>query len=181
VRHDAEDWQRAPGQGRYARPERERRFLVADGAPSGGAARLIEDTYLDGLRLRLRRVSHGGRTVHKLTQKVRPDETDPAEVLLTNMYLSAQEFARLLTLPGATLVKTRTLVAGINHTFAVDDFQGPLAGLRLVEVEVADLAEPVDLPAWVGREVTHDDRFSGGSLARLEAAAARQLIDRVRH
>ena len=35
------------------------------------------------------------------------------------------------------------------------------------------------LPDWLGPEVTHDDRFSGGSLARLDEPAARELLDEV--
>lgn len=176
MRRDAGDWQRAPGRGRYAKPERERRFLTAGDPPPGEAARLIEDRYLDGLRLRLRRVTQDGRAVHKLTQKVRPDESNPAEVLLTNIYLSAQEYARLLALPGSTLVKSRKLVVDPTHTFAIDDFQGPLAGLRLAEVEVTDLDEPLDLPSWLGEEVTRDDRYSGGRLASLDEHQARELL-----
>ena len=71
-------WQREPGLGSYARAERERRFLVRCDPPVLHDSRTVEDRYLDGTRLRLRHVSAGGRSVWKLTQKVRVDETDPA-------------------------------------------------------------------------------------------------------
>jgi CYTH domain-containing protein len=171
------DWKREPGRGKYARFERERRFFVRDGVPPlGEAARLIEDRYLDATCLRLRRVTWQGQAVHKLTQKVRPNGSDPAEVLITNMYLSATEYARLFTLSGADLVKARAVIPTATHDFVVDEFQGPLQGLRLAEVEVMDLAESVDLPEWLGDEVTHDDRFSGGRLAVADDRQFREML-----
>ncbi len=177
VLSNAIDWERQPGRGKYARPERERRFLIEDEVPPGEAARLIEDRYLDGLRLRLRRVTRGGQSVYKLTQKVRPAESDPSEVLITNMYLSEREYARLSMLPGSVVVKTRAVVAASTHDFVIDEFQRPLHGLRLAEVEVGDLDEHLDLPTWLRHEVTYDDRFSGGHLALLDEEQLRELLN----
>jgi CYTH domain-containing protein len=176
VHGDATDWAREPGQGSYARPERERRFLTTGAVPEGDAARLIEDRYLEGLRLRLRRVSGGGRCVHKLTQKVRMNDRDPSEVLITNMYLTEPEYAVLLALPGRPVVKMRSVVTAEANQFVVDEFQGRLQGLRMAEVEVRDLADRLRLPGWLGREVTHDDRFSGGQLAVADEAALQEML-----
>jgi len=60
-------------EGKYARVERERRFLLA-GSPSASAVtarRRITDRYLPGTRLRLRRVENldSGAREYKLTQK----------------------------------------------------------------------------------------------------------------
>jgi hypothetical protein len=41
-------------------------------------------------------------------------------------------------------------------------------------------ARPDALPEWLGPEVTADDRFSGGSLARLDEASAAALLGEVR-
>lgn len=86
-----DDWRRSPGTGRYAQRELERRFLVTGEVPAGEAQRLIEDRYLDGTTLRLRRVTVETECVWKLTQKVRLDAQDPAIVSITNMYLTAAE------------------------------------------------------------------------------------------
>ena len=170
-------WLREPGLGSYARRERERRFLVRADPPCLRDTRTVEDRYLDGTRLRLRHVHAGGRSVWKLTQKVRVDEADPADVRLTNTYLLEEEHARLSALPGRTLVKTRSACGG---GFVLDVFGGRLAGLRLAEVEVADLSAALVLPVWLGPEVTSDDRFSGGSLSRLDDASAKELLAEVR-
>lgn len=177
VPSDATEWFREPGRGKYARPERERRFLVARSVPVGEAARLIEDRYLEGMSLRLRRVTQDRRSVHKLTQKVRTEASDPSEVLVTNMYLSEGEYSRLSALPGHVVVKTRTVVATMSHHFAVDEFHERLRGLRLAEVEVTDLAEPLDLPEWLLAEVSHDDRFSGGNLALTDAGQLTEMLN----
>jgi CYTH domain-containing protein len=170
------DPRREPGRGRYARSERERRFLVRGTPPTGTSERLIEDRYLEGTTLRLRRVTWDEGAVFKLTQKVRPDAADPSHVLITNVYLTEDEHARLSALPALVVVKTRTAVPTPSQVFAVDVFHGRLEGLRLAEVELDDLSEPLHLPSWLGREVTHDDRFSGGALAATPAHDVARLL-----
>ena len=151
------DWLRSPGQGAYARPERERRFLLA-GLPGGlGPGRRIEDRYLDGTTLRLRRVEADGLVVCKLTQKVRTGE-GPAQVALTNLYLTEDEHRRLSVLPGADLVKVRR---PWRDGLVVDEHTGPLAGLVLAELEVADLTAPLPPVPGLDREVTADERWTG--------------------
>ncbi|HVT21166.1 MAG TPA: hypothetical protein VHE57_07255 [Mycobacteriales bacterium] len=170
-----QEWRRTPGAGRYAHPERERRFVVSGEFPAAEQTWLIEDRYIDGTSLRLRRVSVGGEAVWKLTQKVRPNPDDPASVSITNVYLTAEEYGRLATLPAATLRKVRHVCAVDGTPFVVDVFDGDLAGLRLAEVEVADHTAPIELPGWLGEEVTYDDRYSGGRLARMTPAEIKAL------
>ncbi len=173
---DASDWRREPGRGKYARHERERRFLVRSEPPTLHASRRIEDRYLDGTRLRLRHVRAREQSVYKLTQKVRIDELDPAAVFVTNIYLSADEYLRLSTLAGSTVAKTRSVCPTDTHRFVVDAFHGRLEGLRLAEVEVHDLSERLAVPDWVGPEVTHDNRFSGGYLAAASEDEVKALL-----
>ena len=178
---DPRRWDRQPGDGAYARCERERRFLVRGDPVSAEPSRLIEDRYLTGTTLRLRRMTVGAESVWKLTQKVRPlDADDPSDVRITNTYLSAEEHALLSSLPGVVLTKTRSLHPSGRHVLVVDEFLGRLRGLRLAELEVRELDEPVRLPDWIGREVTRDDRFSGGRLAAADDQQVRQLLEEVR-
>jgi adenylate cyclase len=115
--------------------------------------------------LRLRHVAVGADSVYKLTQKVRVRDEDPAELAITNVYLSPEEHALLAALPASTISKTRSVHAVGEHDFVVDAFHGRLSGLRLAEIEVEDLRAPLPIPAWLGQEVTHDNRYSGGFLA----------------
>ena len=164
---------------KYARPEFERRFLLAT-RPDGPAVRTlaIEDRYLVGTRIRLRRMSilaTGAEVaeadIFKLTQKVPAPEGGPG--LITTMYLTRAEHAALSALPAACLRKTRLSVP----PFGVDLFEGALAGLVIAEAEFSDEEAMVSFvpPPLVLAEVTRDERFTGGRVAvagRPEIAAA---------
>lgn len=175
-----EEWRRTPSLGKYAKPERERRFLVATMPATSEPPWLIEDRYLDGTSLRLRRVSVGDECVFKLTQKVRLVRDDPAEVAATNMYLTVEEYERLLQLPSAVIEKRRHISPWQEWTYVVDEFLGRLEGLRLAEIEVLSVETPMRLPSWTGREVTHDERFSGGALARAGDNQIEELLNKSR-
>lgn len=174
--HQKGDWRRTPGIGEYAQPERERRFLVRYQPDPAQAGRLIEDSYILGTTLRLRRVTVGTETTLKLTQKVRVHPDSPAEVALTNMYLTEPEYGLLAQLPARQVHKTRRACVAEGTRFAVDEFHGPLTGLVMAEVEVGSLDAALPRPDWLGAEVTHDDRFSGGSLAALNGPEAIALL-----
>lgn len=165
------DWSRQPGRGRYAQPEFERRFRVRE-LPAGlDAGRRIEDRYVVGTTLRLRRVSADGLVVHKLTQKVR--RGGPGHVALTNLYLTAEEHAATTVLPAHPLVKHRHRW---GDRWVVDVFAGPLEGLVLAEIELLAPDEDLPLPGWLGVEVTEDERFSGGALAAAGPADLARLL-----
>jgi len=133
----------------------------------------IEDRYLRGTRLRLRTVREEGLVpVRKLGQKVRPDQDHPSTVEHTTMYLDEVESSALAALPGDALIKTRTLKPLQGLTVAVDVFAGPLTGLVLAEVDLGDTGLlPSSGPPliWLA-EVTDDERFTGGHLARTSSA-----------
>jgi len=159
-------------EGKYARIERERRFLLAEApdASALGARRRITDRYLTGTRLRLRRVDwEDGRSPgseFKFTQKLAAGRPGHVRGLITNIYLSADEYEVLAVLPADVLCKARFSAPPL----AVDIFEPPLHGLVLAEAEFSTDAAALSfaLPAAVVAEVTDDARFSGGSLARAD-------------
>ncbi len=57
------------------------------------------------------------------------------------------------------LEKIRHWVRHGGHVWEIDVFQGDNAGLILAEVELDDVAEAVELPPWIGAEVSHDIRY----------------------
>ncbi len=172
----APNWSRQPGAGRYAQLERERRWLLTEMPAQAKEPRLIEDRYITGTRLRLRRVEADSQVVYKFCQKVRPDDGDPSTVAITNIYLAEPEYERLCQLPASILRKTRRFWQVGQHTFAIDKFHGDLAGLLMAEIELPDLAQGLPLPAPIGKEVTTDDRFSGGYLAQATPDQKAQLL-----
>jgi hypothetical protein len=83
--------------GKYARIERERRFLLT-GLPFGeqpADGRKIVDHYLTGTTLRLRCVLRPGGDQYKLTQKIPAAQLGPVQGLITNIYLSKAEYDQL--------------------------------------------------------------------------------------
>jgi len=170
---------RRPGNGRHAHPEREQRWLL--GAVPDGVRPLCEitDRYLTGTSLRIRRVEGADGVVHKLTQKIRPAADDPGLVMLTTMYLPEEEVSALGDLPGSEVRKTRWRLELDGRQLAVDQFRDHLDGLVLAETELAVHEDRLPLPAFAIRDVTDDDRFSGGSLATADEAQVRALLAEV--
>ncbi|MEU1204097.1 hypothetical protein [Nocardia sp. NPDC005825] len=165
VNADVANWLRRPGLGKYAKIESERRFLLTGIPADASDPRFIEDRYIRGTRLRLRRVQVGSQVVYKLCQKVRPDENTPSTAAITNIYLDEAEYNQLCRLPAATLRKTRHVWQVSHHTFVVDEFHDDLTSLVLAEIELPESPSELYLPTPIGKEVTADERFTGGYLA----------------
>jgi CYTH domain-containing protein/CHAD domain-containing protein len=69
---------------------------------------------------------------------------------------------------GRRLLKTRHLIPlGGGLQVELDAFEGVLEGLAVAEIEFADVRQSREFepPAWLGEEVTGDERYSGQSLA----------------
>jgi CYTH domain-containing protein len=159
---------------KYARVEIERRFLLA-GVPEDVeviAVDEIHDRYLDGTRLRLRRMARaGGATQLKLTQKLPEPDGGARQGALTTIYLSEIEHAAIARVPAAELRKSRLSIA----PYGVDVFHGALKGLHLAEAEFTTLQDAAALvpAAFCRAEVTSDRRFTGGELARADREQVR--------
>jgi hypothetical protein len=166
---------------KYAQVERERRFLLAAPPPGVPTRRtLIEDRYLRGMRLRLRRMTDldgpAGSVTFKLTQKIPAPDGSPG--LITTIYLSAAEYAAFTLIPANLLRKVRLSYPPLG----VDVFEGPLDGLVMAEAEFDDPAGEAQFaaPTQAIAEVTTDVRFSGGRLVGLTAADLAELLDAFR-
>lgn len=150
---------------KYAKFEVERRWLVEPGAAKSlkdGRAREIEDLYLPGTGLRLRKVSEPGvQSVFKLCKKYGKSSALCEGV--TNLYLSEAEYLLLRSrLVGEPIKKVRYEVAG----GALDDY-GASQPQAIFEVEFSSEAEAATYtpPAFVGAEVTGNPAYSGARLA----------------
>jgi adenylate cyclase len=53
-----------------------------------------------------------------------------------------------------------------SRTWEIDVFHGANAGLIVAEVELRAEDEVIDLPPWVGAEVSHDPRYFNANLAQ---------------
>ena len=172
---------------KYARVERERRFLLAGLPPEldpGRGFQRFSDLYLAGTRLRLRevRAPDGEVIERKLNQKLPAPDGASGHRISTSVYLDAAEYALLAALPGRRLEKRRHPYAWGGHAFGIDVFAGPLTGLVLAEVELEAEAELAALPVppFARCEVTALPFFTGGALAQENPARvlaeARRLL-----
>ena len=72
------------------------------------------------------------------------------------------------TLPAAQII--RKIRYDVHHhdglVWSVDQFEGPNNGLVLAEIELAHSNQKIELPPWVGEEVTFNPRYRNSRLAR---------------
>lgn len=77
------------------------------------------------------------------------------------------EAAELLNLClGQIIRKTRYIIPHQSHLYEVDVFSGKLQGLVIAEVELSAADEQLELPTWIGKEVTGDSRYYNSDLAK---------------
>tara|TARA_A100001011_G_scaffold253450_1_gene261716 strand:- start:492 stop:959 length:468 start_codon:yes stop_codon:yes gene_type:complete len=69
-----------------------------------------------------------------------------------------------LCLPGV-IQKTRYHVVEQQQLFEVDVFEAAHAGLVVAEIELKNAKNKIELPAWIGKEVTGDKRYFNSYLA----------------
>lgn len=67
---------------------------------------------------------------------------------------------------GAVIEKERHLVTIDELSWEVDVFAGDNLGLVLAEVELRHENQHVNLPSWIGREVSHNKHYFNASLAK---------------
>lgn len=160
---------RAPVRASWSfRLEAERRFLVrGDGwrRASAGCRRLSDGLIANagGLKVRVRK--DGGEAW--LTVKGPRAGVVRAEFEWEITTPEADSLLRSLP-PEERVEKVRHSVPHAGSVWTVDVFEGDLDGVVLAEVELDGEEQDVDLPDWVGREVTGDPRFSQAALRAMD-------------
>ncbi|HEX8922642.1 MAG TPA: hypothetical protein VF766_14300, partial [Pyrinomonadaceae bacterium] len=125
-------------EGKYARIERERRFLLREmPEPLTRASEHVQiwDNYITGTRLRLRKIRtpKTKKWTMKLTQKFTPEPPDFSRTVITNTYLSAYEYEVLSVFEGNEIRKNRYPFEYEGRKYSIDVFLGALWGLILAE------------------------------------------------
>lgn len=64
-----------------------------------------------------------------------------------------------------TIDKIRYEVPSGKHCYEIDIFSGENQGLVLAEIELTDENETFEIPAWLGEEVTGDERYYNAYLS----------------
>lgn len=168
---------------KYARLERERRYLLRDlpeGMTRADPHLQITDNYITGSRLRLRKVRdpRTNKWTVKFTQKYAPDPKDLSRTIITNIYLNALEAEILSVFDTNEIRKNRYHFGFGGHKFAIDMFLGDLFGLVLAEVsfETDEELDNFPKPPFALADVTNEPLFSGGRLCELTFSEVRAEI-----
>ena len=168
---------------KYARVERERRYLLSDlpeGLTRADPHLQITDNYITGTRLRLRKVREPrtNKWTVKFTQKFAPNPEDLSRAIITNTYLNAYEAEVLSVFNSNEIRKNRYYFDFEGRKFSVDMFLGDLFGLVLAEAgfETDEELENFPQPPFALAEVTNNPLFSGGRLCELTFSEVREQI-----
>jgi len=90
--------------------------------------------------------------------------------------ISRHEFEYAIPLPDASRMlatccagrivqKRRRVVEHAGVAWEIDEYAGANEGLVIAEIELGAETQQVELPPWIGAEVTHDPRYSNRNLA----------------
>lgn len=146
--------------------EIERKFLVSseDWRKYIHESRRITQAYLyTGPPLAVRvRIDSGRATLNlkKATLSTVRDEFE-YEIPLHDAEMLIEHFRT-----GFTVEKIRHIVYWGGKEWEVDEFLNENAGLVVAEVELTDEHEELELPSWLGREVSGDGRYLNTSLSQ---------------
>jgi CYTH domain-containing protein len=168
---------------KYARLERERRYLLQDlpeGITRADPHLQITDNYITGTHLRIRKVREPrtNKWTVKFTQKYAPDPNDLSRTMITNTYLNALEAEVLSVFDTNEIRKNRYHFEFEGRKFSADMFLGDLFGLVLAEVsfETDEELDNFPKPSFALIDVTNDPLFTGGRLCELTFSDVREKI-----
>lgn len=172
-----------PAVSKYARVERERRYLLQDlpeGLTRPDPHVQITDNYITGTRLRLRKMREPrtNKWTVKLTQKFAPDPRDFSRTIVTNIYLNALEVETLGISDANEIRKNRYPFEFEGRKWSADMFLGDLFGLVLAEVsfETDEDLDGFPKPPFALADVTNVELFTGGRLCELTFEDIREEI-----
>jgi adenylate cyclase len=146
--------------------EIERKFLVRgnDWRQLATHHTSIRQAYLaasgkSSIRVRIR-----GDGTATLTVKSRPVSLRRLELQYDIPVLEAEALMQLRQ--GAVIEKVRYLVPCGDLVWEVDVFSGENRGLVIAEIELRDEHQRIELPSWVGSEITGQPQYYNSSLVQ---------------
>lgn len=139
--------------------EIERKFLVTGGAwqEQATSQTSIRQAYLNSgdkasVRVRLR-----GDNTATLTIKSRPQKLRRLELEYPVPILEAEALLQLRQ--GAVIEKVRHVVPWHDLAWEIDVFSGDNSGLIIAEIELHHEHQRIEMPDWIGREVTGQSQY----------------------
>ena len=148
--------------------EIERRFLLREGATLPDSDRVLHmrQAYLvnsEGLSVRVRVINdtEAFLTIKRITPGGNIAVRDEFEYAIpVEDAVQMMDFSTL-----GSVKKQRHVLRAGDVTWEIDFFEEANEGLIMAEVELPSYDTPVDLPEWVGREVSDDPAYLSSNLA----------------
>jgi len=144
--------------------EIERKFLVIGDAWRIGNPTLFVQGYLNREAHATVRVRVAGDQA-MLTVKGKVQGLSRAEYEYPIPMADARAMLKLCE--GPLIEKKRWLWSAGDLIWEIDEFLGENAGLVVAEVELESEDQPIELPDWIGIEVSHDERYFNSNLSRV--------------
>jgi len=146
--------------------EIERKFLVSGDRWQDLVTRRvhIRQAYLTANGKASIRVRIRDNRAATLTIKTRGAEMRRLELEYPIPVLEAESLISLRS--GSIVEKVRHIAPYKGATWEIDVFAGENAGLVIAEVELKEEHQRVELPPWIGAEVTGQAQYYNGSLAQ---------------
>ena len=145
--------------------EIERKFLVrGNGWQNQAVGQVYRQGYMyteDGVTLRARVVGDKGY----LTIKGPAFGHSRAEYEYEIPCKDAEKMLNSLC-SSSLIQKVRYHVYYGKSVWEIDEFVGDNKGLIVAEVELDDENQTIELPEWIGEEVSHDHRYSNSNLSK---------------
>lgn len=142
--------------------EIERKFLVLNDGWRTTDGVLYRQGYLNRDKLRTVRVRQAGDQAF-LTIKGKTTGISRTEFEYPIPVAEAQDLLGLCD--GSLIEKIRHKVTYAGLLWEVDEFLGDNAGLVVAEVELTSAEQAIELPAWVGVEVSNDPKYYNSNLS----------------
>jgi adenylate cyclase len=151
--------------------EIERKFLVRgnDWRALVSSQTTIRQAYLASGTKSSTRIRIRGDGTATLTIKSRPADLRRMELEYPIPVLQAEALMQLRE--GSVIEKTRHVVPHGSLAWEIDVFAGDNLGLIIAEIELKDVGQPVDVPAWIGREVTAQPQYYNSYLVQQPFSA----------
>jgi adenylate cyclase len=146
--------------------EIERKFLVRNDSWRDSVTRQakIRQAYLDAdanvsIRVRVKDDNSATLTLKTRWSKLRRREFEYA--------IPTADAEELISLRRGNIVeKIRYIVPAGDLSWEIDVFLGENLGLAIAEIELPTHDHQIELPPWIGTEVTGQDRYYNGTLAQ---------------
>ena len=142
--------------------EIERKFLVEGTSWRQSTGVRLTQGYLNRDKRRTVRVRIAGSRAF-LTVKGVSQGATRAEFEYEIPRADAEQMLKLSD--GPIVEKNRHVIERDGLKWEVDEFLGENAGLVMAEIELTSEDQPFSRPPWLGREVTHDNRYYNSNLA----------------